>query len=147
MAPSPWEGQVVPSSQRLWQEEEEEEEEADQEDSVAPVWVPVQLLFMMSLQFSHHCGHVEIWRGFFEPLVSGSLLFGVFASSEKYRIWGFDSGYRSLRRSTVSFRIFHIFSTWWTSDPEVVSRFGHKKWYGLMECAIRGACRSPRFRH
>ena len=53
----------------------EEEEEADHE---APVLVPVQLLFMMSLQCSLR--HVE-FRRVVEPLVSGSLLFDVCVAS------------------------------------------------------------------
>ena len=60
------------------EKEEEEDEESGHEDSVSPLLVPVQLLLMVSLQFSPHC---------VEPLVSGSLLMGVLASSEKYRIW------------------------------------------------------------
>ena len=64
-------------------EEEEEEEEADQEDSVARGWVSVQLLLMMSLRFLSSLRHVEFWSVLRAPC-SGSLLFGVLASPEKY---------------------------------------------------------------
>jgi hypothetical protein len=87
---------------------------------------------------------VRTWKSghyFYEPLVSGSHLFGVWVLPEEYRKIGFfwemtsgkcfriqrnawlDSGYMFMRQSTEAFgRISHIFYVKVDSDPEVDSR-------------------------
>ena len=61
-------------------EKENEEEEKDQllswTSSVAPVWVPGQLLLMTPLRFSPRCdpwkfGRLSSWTLFYVPLISG----------------------------------------------------------------------------
>ena len=114
----------------------DEEEEAVQEDSVASVWVPGQILLMV------------------EPLVSGSLLCGVLASSENHRNWtplGDDfwgtypySLFPCSTVDTVHASVFggfmvisHFLCGSYTSDPEVGSgHYSGSPWHLTPTCSV-----------